>query len=292
MPHAGQQVVYRELHGCLEPGFAGAAAVAAGLASDAVVLSNLEHGSAASPGVRGLSIRYVARGRENYRINGRGYRLDAGQVMIAPHENGADCDVRKVGRTPMLGLCTLVRDATDDFDWAFGPLIFAADCTPFGSTLNKTAAALWKAAGSKNALAQQLVTSVRTELPSLVHKLCGQAACVEATKAATRFEMVRRATLAQAYLHSISDRAISLGEVAAAVGVSQFRLLAAFHQCFGETPAAYHRKLRLSLVLAEVRRRRVPVSTISEEFGFAGASSFSHTYRRAFGHAPMWNKDA
>jgi len=291
MRQVAQQIVYRELHGCLEPGASGAAAVSAELATDAVVLSNLEHGSFSSAGVRGLSIRYVARGCEDYRINGRGYRIEAGQVMIAPHENGAECDIRKVERTGTLGLCTLVRDATDDFEWAFGPQIFAADCTPFGSMVNKTAVALWKASGPKQVHAQQLVACLRAELPAVVHTLSAQAAAVEGAKPATRFEMVRRANLAQAYLHSVSNRPVGLNELSAAVGLSPFRLLAAFHQCFGETPAVYHRKLRLNLVLAEVRRRRMPVSSISEEFGFAGASSFSHAYRRAFGHAPMWNKD-
>jgi len=34
----------------------------------------------------------------------------------------------------------------------------------------------------------------------------------------------------------------------------------------------------------------VPISAVVDEFGFACASSFSHAYRRAFGHAPVWSK--
>jgi AraC family transcriptional regulator len=102
--------------------------------------------------------------------------------------------------------------------------------------------------------------------------------------------MVRRAHLAQAYLHSVIERAVDLAEVAAAVGYSQFQLLRAFQHCFGERPASYHRKLRLNLALDEARRRRVPLGSVCDEFGFAGASSFSHAYRRAFGHAPVWSR--
>ena len=40
----------------------------------------------------------------------------------------------------------------------------------------------------------------------------------------------------------------------------------------------------------EAERRDMPISAIAEEFGFAGASSFSHAYRRAFGRAPVWSK--
>ena len=84
----------------------------------------------------------------------------------------------------------------------------------------------------------------------------------------------------------------TLGELAAAVGASPFRLLTAFQKCFGDTPASYHRKLRLTLALDEAKRRGQPISTIADEFGFAGASSFSHAYRRSFGHSPLWRKSA
>ena len=58
---------------------------------DVVVLSNIEQGVESSPPAEGVSVRYVARGCENYRIGARGYRLPAGQVLIAPHDQGADC---------------------------------------------------------------------------------------------------------------------------------------------------------------------------------------------------------
>ena len=290
MSRGRPEVAYRELYGRLEPGSGGAAHASAALASDAVVFSNIEQGTAESAPVRGLSIRYVARGCENYRIGGRGYRIDEGQVMIAPHEQGAACEIRKDGTAGTLGLCTLVRGATDEFGWVFGPLVLGGGCSVIGAMLKDTARALRNPSRRKEEVARELVAALRAELPNVAHALVSQAAAVEGAKPSTRFEMVRRANLAQAYLHSTTSRAVDLDELSGAVGISSFRLLTSFQQCFGETPAIYHRKLRLTLALEEARRRGLPIGSIADEFGFAGASSFSHAYRRAFGHAPVWRK--
>lgn len=282
-------VTYRELHGRLQPDSLSAAGAATVSAGDAVVLSNFERGSAASGPAHGLCIRYVVRGCENYRIGGRGYRVEAGQLMIAPHDQGAECEIRAVERAGTLGMCTLVRGG---FDWVFGPLVLAAGCSPVGPMLRQTAESLWRGTRRKDAVAGRLVADLRAELPTVVGSLLAQAAAVEAAKPATRFEMLRKANLAQAYLHSTVDHAVDLDELSEAVGASPFRLLAGFQQCFGSTPASYHRQLRLRLVIEEARRRGVAIGAICDEFGFADSSSFSHAYRRAFGHAPIWTKSA
>jgi AraC-like DNA-binding protein len=283
-------VTYRELYGRLEPGALSAAGAATMLDSDAVVLSNFEQGSAASAGARGLCIRYIARGSENYRIGGRGYRVDAGQLMISPQEHGAECEIRRVEAAGTLGMCTLVRGATAELDWAFGPLVLGGSCNILGPMLRKTAEQLWKGAGPKNQVASQFVAGLRGELPIVVNSLLAQTAAVDGAKPGTRYEMVRRANLAQAYLHSVTGRAVDLSELSAVVGASPFRLLQGFQQCFGDTPASYHRKLRLELVLQEAKRRGVALGSVCDEFGFADASSFSHAYRRAFGRSPVWRK--
>lgn len=291
MQQAKADVSYRELYGRLEPG-APSAASSPLAGGDAVVLSNIEQGAAASPGTRGLCIRYVARGSENYRIGGRGYRIDEGQVMIAPQEDGAECEIRRVDRSGTLGMCTLVSEATDEMAWVFGPQILGSGCSPVGPLLHKTIEALWKNARPKNEVARELVGNLRSQLPLLAATLLTRSEAVDGAKPGTRFDMVRRANFAQAYLHANTDRVIDLDELAAAAGASPFRLLAGFQQCFGDSPALYHRKLRLKLVIDEARRRRVAIGSVCDEFGFADASSFSHAYRRAFGHSPVWRKSS
>lgn len=280
------QVAYWEIHGRLEfkePRPAG---------SDVVVLSNIQEGAECSPGAQGISVRYVARGCENYRIAGRSARVEEGHIMIAPHQFGAEAEARRTDRSGTLGLCTLMRMDADELAWAQGPLVMSANSSEVGALLHNNALALWKAPAGKTEIASRLIATLRNEMPAIRARILQQAAAVDGAKAATRFAMVRRAYLAQAYLHSTTNRAVDLKELSTSIGTSSFRLLTAFQDCFGETPAAYHRKLRLNLAVDEARRRRVPIATIADEFGFAGGSSFSHAYRRAFGHAAVWGKIA
>ncbi|MGZ2412777.1 AraC-like DNA-binding protein [Sphingomonas sp. F9_3S_D5_B_2] len=151
--------------------------------------------------------------------------------------------------------------------------------------MRESAGALLKS-GRPELVAAQLVTALRTKIPVVTRSLLEQSAQVKAAKAATRYEMLRRATLAQSFLHSILHRAVGLDELGRVVGSSPFQLLRAFQHCFGETPASYHRKLRLRTAMAEAQRRRVTIAHVSDDYGFAGASSFSHAFRRVFGHSP------
>jgi AraC-like DNA-binding protein len=282
----GHDVTYAEIHGRLEktarrrPG------------SDVVVLSNINEGSEFSAGAQALSVRYVARGRECYSIGGRGYQLEADQVMIASHLAGAEGDVRRTDGRGALGLCTLVHVSSDDLEWLRSPLIMSADCTPLGSMLRKGVDTLRAPRPDKREIARQLIGSLRAELPNAAGRVVAQAAAARGVRASTRFEMVRRAMLAQAYLHSTPDRSVDLDELAKAVAVSPFHLLAGFQHCFGETPAAYHRKLRLKLAAEKADRCGMPLSSVADEFGFAGISSFSHAYKRAFGHPPRRTRSA
>ena len=277
-------VDYWEINGAIEP------RARRGPAQDAVVLSNIIDGELSSTGVSGVCIRFVARGRENYRIGGKTCRLEPGQVLIAPHLLGSECEVRRVDRSGTLGLCTLIRAPEEDQHWLPGPLVLSGQQSGLGAIMSDTALRLLAAQQSKLRLAAGLIAMLRDELPKVRQAVLTQAAAVDAAKPSTRFEMVRRANLARAYLDSNVGRAIELNEVAAVVGVSPFRLLAAFQQCFSESPASYHRKLRLQLALGESRRRDVPIAAVVDQFGFADGSSFSHAFRRAFGHPPVWGK--
>jgi len=275
-----QRITYREMHGLIEPRIGGGT-----VEGDVLVLSNIERGAAVSPAGAGLCIRYVATGQEDYRMGERSYRLDPGQVMIGRRDVATEVEIRKSWTGGTFGLCALLASANDDLPWVFGPLVASADCTILGGLMKNCAAALRRPYGRAE-LAQQLVESLRAALPAVAESVIKQTAAVDAAKPSTRFEMVRRATLAQAYLHSVQGRAVDLDELGRAVGMSPFHLLRAFQHCFGETPSSYHRKLRLELALEEARRRGVAIAHVADDYGFAGVSSFSHAYRRAFGRSP------
>ena len=282
---AGQPVSFVEVHGRMQgPSDRPLAA------RQLVVFSNIERGGIISAPMAGLCVRLVGRGRESYRIGERAFHLDEAQIMIASHEGGAEIEIPKRDRNGTIGLCVFLPYEPEEAPWLAGPLVAGSACSPFGMMLESYAKVLANPSGDKQAVAASLAAVLRSAMPSVTSTVLEQAASMDAAKPSTRFELVRRANLAQAYLHSVRDRAVPLEELAKAVGTSSFQLLRAFQRCFGDTPASYHRRLRLTLAMDEAARKEVSITAVAADFGFADVSSFSHAYRRVFGRAPVWSR--
>jgi AraC-like DNA-binding protein len=260
---------------------------------DIVVLSNYERGSAVSGRLNGLTLRYVARGEERYRIAGKHFNVGEGQMMICHQQDGAEVDIRKGVLRGTLGLCIFLS-ANDDRELGelASPIVLSASCSPVGELMKRSLGDLLVPTPARSARAARVIHGLVGQVPGLLAELAAQSDLIEATKPATRVDALQKVNRARAYLHSVTNRAVSLDELAEVAGVSKFHLLRVFQQCIGQSPASYHRRLRLTLALEEAKRRPVSLGTIASDFGFAGASSFSHTYRRAFGRPPLWSKSA
>lgn len=246
-----------------------------------VHLSNIDRCDAEGGPFDGLCVRYVARGEEHYRIDGRSYTLKAGQLFVSTQARGAQVEITRREIAGTLGLCVFLGGVSAD--WLPAPLVRTADRNALGAIMERGTRQLWVTNRAKDDSAGSIVDSITAELPCFANEILSCAGNVAAAKSSTRGEMIRRAYLAQSLLHDTLDRPVELDELARMTGVSPFVLLRNFQHCFGETPASYHRKLRLSRTVEEASRRGNSISAVCDEFGFSGISSFSHAYRRAFG---------
>jgi AraC-like DNA-binding protein len=277
-----------EMHGILEGSASRSRAV-----GDIVVVSNFERGSAISGRLNGLTLRYVGRGEEHYRIGGKSFSVGEGQMMICHQQDGAEVDIRKGVLRGTLGLCIFLASNDDrEFDELAGPMVMSSSCSPVGALMKRSLGDLLGQAPTRSARAATAVHELVAQVPGLLTEFAAQTDRIQASKRVTRLDALLKVNRARSYLHSMTDRAVKLDELAKVTGVSKFHLLRVFQQCMGESPTSYHRRLRLTLALEEAQRRRVSIDRIANDYGFAGASSFSHTYRRAFGRSPIWTKNA
>lgn len=275
-------VAYGELIGELKPSpdRRNAAAVTA------VVLSSISHGASVGPQWQGLTVRYVGRGVEHYSIAGRYYRLGEDQLMIAPQILQSEIEVRRSECKGTLGLCVFLPELDGGAELLVdGPVVLPARCG-LGTMLKRSLKRLNAPVRSVDE-PDRIALETRSGLSETIHLLDSQIDQVPGVKRRTRFEAVRRLNLARAYLHAVTDRGVPLDELAKEVAISPFQLLRGFRDCFGETPAAYHRRLRLSLAREMAERDGLPYGFVADRFGFAGGASFSHAYRRTFGAPPV-----
>jgi AraC family ethanolamine operon transcriptional activator len=83
------------------------------------------------------------------------------------------------------------------------------------------------------------------------------------------------------------DKPVYVGELAAAIGISQPSLQRVFHEWFGMPPARYLALKRLHLARQRLRQGTgETVTAIASSLGFWDQSRFSKSYRSVFGELP------
>jgi len=90
---------------------------------------------------------------------------------------------------------------------------------------------------------------------------------------------------AKEVLHGFENERVSLREVAALVGTSPVYLLRLFRQAEGIPLCRYHRQLRLSRALGELRTCE-DITTLAHMLGFSSHSHFTSAFHATFGLTP------
>lgn len=88
------------------------------------------------------------------------------------------------------------------------------------------------------------------------------------------------------YIRAHFDRDLTLGEIAAVVGMSQYYFLRLFKQSMGVTPYQYVLYLRVERAKSLLKQRQITISDIAIECGFASQSHFSRVFRQMLGITP------
>ena len=99
-----------------------------------------------------------------------------------------------------------------------------------------------------------------------------------------RFAQVRAAA---DWIGGNADKPLSVGRLAAEVGMSATSLHRRFKAVTGYSPLAYQRYLRLLEARRLLLSGAAPVATTAFTVGYASASQFSREYKRVFGEPPV-----
>ena len=89
-----------------------------------------------------------------------------------------------------------------------------------------------------------------------------------------------------AYIEDNPDRAISLGELAGAAGLSRFHFSRVFKRHLGLSPARYVERARIEQAKALIVSAEMSLANIAQAVGFADQSHFSRRFRVSEGRTP------
>lgn len=92
------------------------------------------------------------------------------------------------------------------------------------------------------------------------------------------------------YIRENVHEALTIEQLADYAGVSASSLFSGFRNCYGLSPMAYVRQLRLARVRAELQEmdpgQATSVTTVATKWGFAHLGRFAIEYKRQFGESP------
>jgi AraC family transcriptional regulator len=92
-------------------------------------------------------------------------------------------------------------------------------------------------------------------------------------------------------LHERFSENLSLGEVAAAAGISADHLARSFRQCHGCTVGEHVRRLRVEFACRQLAASERPLVEIALDAGFTDQSHFTKTFKRLMGVTPAVFRD-
>jgi AraC-like DNA-binding protein len=228
-----------------------------------------------------FSITAVERGQFTYRTRaGRGLMRpgwlmlgNEGEGYVCSHEDsdgsGDDCLCLSMS-APVLESALSAIGARD------ARLAFSRACLPPSPRVNALLGALRDAGEEGFALeeaALAVVAAVRQSLGG-----------VDAATPVPRDD--ERAHAAAQLLDARCADALTLDDLARAVGLSSFHLLRVFQRGIGVTPHQYLIRVRLLRAMALLRDTQLPVTTIAYEAGWADLSNFNHTFKRELRCSP------
>lgn len=247
-----------------------------------VVFSDLKRGAARSDG-RGFSVKYVARGQVRHHVGRRTFVVGAGQFICMPEGRESELEIGRNDDASMVGICVFLDADAAGAPTLEEPVVFPAACSSLGRLLAREVVDFQGSSLRRADRAGALLARVGGDLEHLLEETACALDSLAAAKPATRYEGLRRLNLARGHLHDVVDRPVELGELARVAGLSRFQLLRDFSAAFGAPPITYHRRVRLQLAKQAIDAGALDCNQAAHRHGFAGASSLSHAYRRAFG---------
>lgn len=89
------------------------------------------------------------------------------------------------------------------------------------------------------------------------------------------------------YIQHHYARAMTLGELAAHVGMSASSLNRCFHRYVADSPLQYLKKIRLNAAKEQLMRGGQAVQNVALDVGYESGSQFSREFKRYFGYNPQ-----
>lgn len=255
---------------------------------------------------KGILIKYVIEGEENYRVNHQSYRVRSGEYLII--NEGREVLRSLDSEDPVEGLWIhLSRDLIEEvyleikstlpdsegirlLDPA-GNLelcehVFKAQESFLGTQLEELGRSVRQ---HPNTPVREVNSVARKLAEGLVRsqwKVYQQINRLTSAKLSTKKELYRRLSMARSYIHNHLNAPLDLDTLSQVACLSKYHFIRLFKEVYGQTPRQYLIKKRLEQASNLLLNSSKSFHEICLEVGLKDSSSFGRLFKRSYGATP------
>ena len=230
---------------------------------------------------KGVAIKYVGQGQEQYTVGKDRLLLDAGEFLLLPAGTAYQAKPGAINQANT-GVCIdfLAGLAEESgFDFLYGGTFRVAD-------LGLAHLANWDKLSDQ--LATKQIPSLQQEIKDFLEGAVrlGDALHPVASQATTRRELSKSLLAARNHLRCYYADQLPLAELSRITGLSKFHFSRLFKRAFCTTPLRMQTALRMQAGANLIGRDRKPLTTIAHTVGYTDLATFSRHFRAHYGVPP------
>ncbi|WP_020570496.1 helix-turn-helix transcriptional regulator [Neolewinella persica] len=230
---------------------------------------------------KGVAVKYVGRGQEQYTVGKERVLLDAGEFLLLPAGTAYGAKPGAVGQATT-GVCIdFLADLPEEsgFGFLYGGTFRVAE-------LGLTDLADWDTLPDPLATAQ--IPGLQQEIKAFLESAIalGDALHPVANQPTTRRELSKSLLTARQYLRCHYAENFALADLARVSCLSKYHFARLFKRAFGITPLRMQTNLRMKAAANQIRLDRVSLTTIAHTVGYMDLATFSRHFRAHFGVPP------
>ncbi len=251
------------------------------------------------------SIKYVLQGTEHYFLQGQKFSVSAGNFLLVNSQQPIDFFIRS--RKAVTGFCIHLEEGL--LREVYAQLLFPEEkrlehpfekpvIPPFEEILysdkeNCLGTYLRQMAGSFELATETIVVEPRAlyyhlsrHLLEMQNNFPKEARDLGLVKNSTRKELFRRLEVAKEMLDEQDADALCIAAVAQQCALSESHLFRSFRKLFGVSPYQYLLQRKIQLAATLLQTKKMGVTEVALECGFADLPSFSKAFKKIKGQSP------
>lgn len=238
---------------------------------------------------KGLALKYVTKGIENYRSNGENINLIKGQFFLLKKDEKYEVFCENHGYLTQ-GICI---DLNLDFDRRLidlyeNEILFKTvfNCyhfSPLGEVLQNT---FKKTNDKMNGIA--ILNSISSQIISFSDDLFEMQMRLDffAKKTKTKKILVSKLMASKDFIYQNYNTKITLNQLSLESGISKFHFSKLFKNCFQKSPLELQEFLRMEKAKKIISTREMTLTDVAFYLGYSDLAAFSNQFKKHFGASP------